>query len=433
MFKKTKALLVSSPHLPNPTGNGNCVLLNGLVSCMLQLDIAVTVLPYRLQYTRSGEAEKHLNELSARPGVTILEIPNLVTPPPAGNYFSKLKDIVLKKANINPLSASGLAAIQDYIEREEIAFVIGYDWYSLDILSQIKSVPTIISLVDLMEDIYEIRLKNMRFWDITTVGLRKKYNLRLVKEQVNYYGAGLKKINAIIEHADLHVRHLEQKGYKNIRYIPHPLTQKTITYGKPHNKSDKEVVVLIIGSLKGETSKLGFLYFINDLYPLLKAREAEWTAPVRFRIVGHGEIDSTIKAQLLAIPEVDFGGFAENVEDEYAKADIVLVTIPINLGFRTRIAESFSYGLCTVAHAANAQGMPEIQNNQNAISEDEPKRLADGLLRVIAQPDLRYTLGQGGLKTFIEQISIEAAVPKIAERIDTAKQQFLLNLTTQNT
>lgn len=185
---------------------------------------------------------------------------------------------------------------------------------------------------------------------------------------------------------------------------------------------EDHINILIPGSLKGVSSQLGFKFFFEELLPQIKSNENLLRKRMQFRIVGHGNPGDYLLENIRKEKNITLVGFVDDIEKEYGKADILLVNIPISHGFRTRIAEAFSYGLCVVAHAANAEGMPEIKGGINALIDSDPQKLAEKLILVANNPKLRYDLGENALKTFEEEISQTSATPKFAKIFETLLQ-----------
>jgi glycosyltransferase involved in cell wall biosynthesis len=168
----------------------------------------------------------------------------------------------------------------------------------------------------------------------------------------------------------------------------------------------------MIGSLKGVSSQLGFYFFVNDLYPQIIERIAEFKYDFEFRIIGYGKLPSDLDHKLKNLKYVNFLGFVEDVELQYHEADIILVTIPVSHGFRTRIAEAFSYRKCVIAHSANAEGMPEVEHGVNALISNSARDLALMIVQTVNSSQLRDEISSAAINTFNSKISVDVALHK---------------------
>ncbi len=408
-------IFFSTGKLPYKSGSGSSVLTEAMLSCFIELGFAVIVIPVSLRYTDPEEQELHINYLRQK-GITV-------------RYFDAIGSVINSKSRVNTLRQVISPQADDYFHhsisaKQELLIFLqkqdrkntilyAYSWEATAVIANIDGFFKISSTIDPLEKYQNLR-RDLKPEGIYRL-IRHKMDLWRGRKKAHYAYAALSQMNVIIQHAYHHSVEFTGRGFKNVHYIPHPLMRRS-----PISKEDNnEVTILISGSLKGTASRHGFLFFLDELLPRLKLKQQQILSKIVFRVVGHGQMQPAFKERLVAESMVNFVGFAENIEDEYAKADIVLVNIPVTLGFRTRIAEAFSYGLCVAAHAANAEGMPEIRDEINAMSDSDPDKLADKLIRLINEPALRQKLGEQAKITFDNEISMPVAVEKIDNILKT--------------
>jgi glycosyltransferase involved in cell wall biosynthesis len=404
-----KILFFVSAYYPHPTGNGSSVLMHGFITCLQQLGYEIIVVPVSLRYTDKNQKNHHKNSLE-KEGIEILFF-GLEKIKKTKSFFAKARALFW------PIQSdsfySNLSEKKDlvkYIKDNNINHVLSYDWESLAVIYNLENVKKIASLVDLIDEVHDLRWKGLGQFSIFQLPI-KLYSILKSRKKSHFAYEHLKSVDLIVEHAYQHAEKLIHKGFKNVHYIPHPLPQRNEFVKKDNNQD--QVQILIMGSLKGIASRLGFEFFLNEVLPRLKQKKEKLTNEITFRIVGHGEMIPSLKQKLVEEPWVKFVGFVENIEEEYQNCDLTLVNIPVAHGFRTRIAECFSYGLCVVAHAANAEGMPEIKDEINAMISSDPELFVDKLIRVINDKSLRETLGNNARQTFNTSISIDSAVQKL--------------------
>jgi|GEM_PF-5981983 len=396
--------------LPHKTGNGSSVLTYALMNCFIKLGFEITIVPVHLRYDNKQEQLKHLNSLK-QSGIRVKMFDDIKYPRKTTSRLARLRQIISPQVDdYYHYSDSLKPELLSFLERQDKQNTVltAYSWQAVALISNIKGFLKIATVVDPIEKYLELRR------ELTPTGIRRKIrhkmNLLRARKQPTYAYDVLRKMNIVIEHAYHHTLSLVEKGYKNAYYIPHPLpVQEAIEFRTNPNNT----TVLISGSLKGTASRHGFLFFLNEILPRFKKRRQELSTDVTFRVVGHGKMEKSLRSRLEKEPLVDFVGFVDSMEDAYKNADIILVNIPVTLGFRTRIAEAFSYGLCVVTHAANAEGMPEIQDKENAISDSNPERLVDELVRLINEPISRQEFGENAKLTFDYEMSEPIAVKRL--------------------
>lgn len=399
-----------SQKLPYKTGNGNSVLTHALINCYLKLGFKITVVPVHLRYGNKQEQLMHANYLE-QSGIRVKTFDDIEKFRSTTSRLTRIRQIINPQADdffhYSYTSKPELLSFLDTLDKKN-TILVAYAWEAVALISNIKGFFKIASIIDPLEKHLELRNK------LTIVGvyqkMRHKMNLWRGRKKPAYAYEALREMNIIIEHAYHHTLSLIEKGYKNVYYLPHPLpVQEAI---KPQTR-ENDTTMLISGSLKGTASRHGFQFFLNEILPLFKKRTHELSTDVTFRIVGHGKMETTLRNRLEEEPLVDFVGFVDDIEEAYKGADILMVNIPVTLGFRTRIAEAFSYGLCVVTHAANAEGMPEIRDGKNAISNSNPETLVDELVRLINAPDACHELGENAKLTFDNEMSEPIAVKRL--------------------
>jgi glycosyltransferase involved in cell wall biosynthesis len=110
-------------------------------------------------------------------------------------------------------------------------------------------------------------------------------------------------------------------------------------------------------------------------------------------------------------------GHVERPAEEFASAHALLVPNAISLGVRVRIVTAFSYGACVVSHRANAEGIPELEHERNALLGSSGEELADAVVRALGDDGLRARLGAEGRATYERLFAPPVAVGRIREEL----------------
>jgi glycosyltransferase involved in cell wall biosynthesis len=398
----TDLLFVTRDVIPHPTGNGNAVLCQALLDTFCKAGLSTETLIFRSHENAQSKID---DKQDATSSVRVVHEPKR-------NITRRMKGVLL--GNDYFIDTETLRAELKKYDWSTLKFVCTYSWESLNVHSLVPdSVCSISSLVDLMELHRELRKLHGKQHDRLSWKNKMLSALRW-RNQVSRFYAQLRNCDVILEHAFQHAEQLKGMGFGNVHYLPHPLpTQPELK----RSKSDI-VRVLIPGSLKGITSRLGFDFFFNELLIEFDRRRHEIRRPYRFRIVGHGELPGVYQDAIRSRADCDFGGFAKDMLKEYESSDIVLVNVPVPHGFRTRIAEAFSYGLCVIAHQANAEGMPELIDARNSLLSAKPEVLAQKLISAINDGDLRRKIGVAAKEDFESQLSMEIAAQKMRRILD---------------
>ena len=116
-------------------------------------------------------------------------------------------------------------------------------------------------------------------------------------------------------------------------------------------------------------------------------------------------------------PSVRFLGHVEGAEEEFRRAHVLLVPNSISLGIRVRIVTGFSFGTCIVTDEANTQGIPELVHERNTLVGRTPAELANAVLRVVRDDELRRRLGDSGRRTYEAAFAPPVAAGQIADTL----------------
>lgn len=215
----------------------------------------------------------------------------------------------------------------------------------------------------------------------------------------------LARCEIVIDCAAHHAAWLRQNGVPHASYLPVPvLDQAGPDWRNARDRllaENKKVRLLLLGHVTGAATLPGLFLFGLEVLPEIERRIG--TEGYEVNIIGGGQLPPELK-KAFDRPHVNVRGFIEDAQREVQSSEIIAVPTPIELGFRTRIAESFLYGCCVVAHSANAKGMSEIVDGENALLADTGPEMAEMLIRCIRDPELRGRLGDAARGTFEQSL-----------------------------
>jgi glycosyltransferase involved in cell wall biosynthesis len=83
-----------------------------------------------------------------------------------------------------------------------------------------------------------------------------------------------------------------------------------------------------------------------------------------------------------------------------------------------RVVTAWSFACPIVAHRANAAGIPEMQDGENALLADTDAELADAVSRALGDEALRRKLSIGGRQTFEKWFSEAVAGQAIVDELE---------------
>ncbi|MDX6513083.1 MAG: hypothetical protein QOE36_2587, partial [Gaiellaceae bacterium] len=172
--------------------------------------------------------------------------------------------------------------------------------------------------------------------------------------------------------------------------------------------------LLMIGHLRGISSISGLHVLVRDVLPRLT--EALGPDGFELQVVGDYEPPESVRAGL-DHPAVRLRGRIAPPDDEFLRADVLLVPTPVPTGPRVRILTGFQFGCCVVAHEANRLGIPALEDGVNCLLAPA-EGIAAATLRALGDPGLRARLGEHGRRLYEERFTPATAGAAIVGELE---------------
>jgi glycosyltransferase involved in cell wall biosynthesis len=148
-------------------------------------------------------------------------------------------------------------------------------------------------------------------------------------------------------------------------------------------------------------------YFLAEVFPLVRRAHPE----VKLAVTG-----STKGVNLHTLPNregVTFTGYLPDVKPVIAGSAACVVPLRIGGGTRLKIVQSMALGTPVVSTSKGAEGLA-VTPEENILLADTPQCLAEQVLRILDNPDLRSRLSENGRQLIERQYTWD----RIAQRLD---------------
>ena len=113
----------------------------------------------------------------------------------------------------------------------------------------------------------------------------------------------------------------------------------------------------------------------------------------------------------LASPGIVLAGAVDDLAPWYADADVVVVPLRFGAGTRIKVLEALAYRRPVVATPAAIVGLG--LRNEHGVLVAEPGKVADAVLRVLADPALAEALADHGYRTATDHYAPEVIAPNV--------------------
>lgn len=399
-----KILIINHGAFPYPGGNGCSVQLNSIISSFHlaghQINLCCINNNFPIQ-----DQQKCIENINQK--VTQINIllessnTNYITPK---TILDEIKFSILK-----PIAEfyNGFAyqkQVSSIISKWKPDLIFAYTINAITAYNYSQhQIPYVISSVDL-----DARMFRYKYEFRNNQG--KKHQIKMFLKQLR-----AKKLDNILinysknslicfEHAAHHQKYLELKGLKNTKYYPVNVLEPEELV--EHKLIDLESIKFgLLGNVTGIATLSGLVDFFGRYMPFLK--QTEYFTQLHFNIIGGGQLNNYLNTEVLKYTNVSRIGFIDKLTDIYQLNDIILVPTPIELGFRTRIVEAFSYGALVITHQANADAMPEFVHKKNGLAYSNYQGFLNCINYLINNPEQVEVLRNNARQTFIHELKGE--------------------------
>jgi polysaccharide biosynthesis protein PslH len=177
--------------------------------------------------------------------------------------------------------------------------------------------------------------------------------------------------------------------------------------------SPAEKRIGFIGTLKYAPNIQGLKWFVEEVWPLVRAKDPS----ARLRVVG-ASADMAIGD---AVANIDELGFVEDTAEEISTWSLMVVPILVGGGTRIKIAEAFSRRCPVVTTTQGAYGYT-LTDGGECFLADDAKAFAAACSTLIEDESLGRTMAQRARAMFDRELNWGAIEPRIVRTVDVCLQ-----------
>lgn len=126
-----------------------------------------------------------------------------------------------------------------------------------------------------------------------------------------------------------------------------------------------EQALLYIGTLNWEANVDGLMWFLEDVWPKIKQIHPD----LYFYVVG-GNADQRLLDKGKTLTDVEFVGFADELEPYFQKARIFVSPLRFGSGIKVKVLNAMSRGLPTVTTTVGVEGLTVKNMKHIAVADD---------------------------------------------------------------
>jgi glycosyltransferase involved in cell wall biosynthesis len=222
-------------------------------------------------------------------------------------------------------------------------------------------------------------------------------------------------------------RMIEEWSVPHAAYLPFsiPYGERTIVSGE--GRKPGELRMMHIGALDHLPSYTSLEFLFTRVFPLLGANTL---SRLQLEVVGssvpNGARTKAIMEMARPYPMVRFSGFVDNIRTAYRRNDLQVVASTQATGVRTRIIESWAYGMPVLSTTVGAGGVKDIAPGRNIFIADDPRDFARTLQELIHAPERLDEIARAARQTYEAKCGRRVVAAALRELLNT---HFGLRLT----
>ena len=175
--------------------------------------------------------------------------------------------------------------------------------------------------------------------------------------------------------------------------------------------STQSQLVVFIGNLRSVQNQDACEHFVQDVFPLVKAR----LPGAKFRIIGPGP--GVFLSKMNSVPDVEAVGLVDSISEAVRGAFCGVCPIRVGAGIQNKVLEYFALGLPAVVSPVGLEGL-DATPEEHLILADGPTAMADALVRLHSDPILRDRLANNGLGLVRERFTWESNLSCFVRDVD---------------
>jgi hypothetical protein len=154
------------------------------------------------------------------------------------------------------------------------------------------------------------------------------------------------------------------------------------------HKPAGELRLLHAGVLKNPPSYTSLKFLLTEVFPLL---DADTISRLKLEVVGKSDADCAWTRAIMEMarpyPMVRFSGFVEDIRSAYRRNDLQVIASTQATGLRTRLIESWAFGMPVLATTVGASGVEHLAPGRNILIADDPRDYARNIKELLHHPE----------------------------------------------
>lgn len=207
---------------------------------------------------------------------------------------------------------------------------------------------------------------------------------------------------------DYLIRGIGGAAAKKVLVMPHGISDELFNVSRGNLDPD---LIVFIGNLRTHQNNDAVLYFVRDIYPLIRAGRPQ----ARLRIVGANP--SALVMRLHGKNGVEVTEKVPNIAEHVLSASLSVCPVRIGAGVQGKVLESMAMGIPVLTTPTGVEGIDGAVAGEHLLVARNPREFADTVLRLMDDSVFRETLAKNGRALAEERYRYSEIGKKYAETV----------------
>jgi glycosyltransferase involved in cell wall biosynthesis len=244
----------------------------------------------------------------------------------------------------------------------------------------------------------------------------KQRRIKQLRDSEDWIANSCKLILNIAQHE--HIEFHQNRNYTHAQLFPMSWPDEKPVHRNRSWMSDGRLRLLHLGSVEGFIGYDSLRFILEQVFPLFPALQLEKLELQVVGKVGQSEFSRKIRSLAEPYPQVKFLGYADDIRQAYAETDLQVVGGTRATGLRTRIIESFVYGLPVLSTIEAARGVAKLCDGENILLADNAPQFAAALDDVLSDPGRLSVIAENARRVYDQHYSRRVAAAKLASYLE---------------
>ncbi len=211
----------------------------------------------------------------------------------------------------------------------------------------------------------------------------------------------VRRVRGVVSGSWSEANEIKSLGAKHVGYFP-------TTYQSINLPTLTEIPepprIVHLGGMQTTASRAGLQRFLEISWPRIKqAIEAP-----NLWVIGSLDGISNGLLQQLSEPYIHCTGYVQNLSDVLRPYDIHITPWEHNTGTRTRIPVALNFKQVVISTINAAACLRELESGRNCLLVSDLEEMAEKIIALWNDPQLRMKIGEEGKRTFLENFTLDS-------------------------